>query len=384
MTHPAVQIFLCYTRADEKRVKNLYANLVTSGFHPWMDMENILPGEIWKSAITKGIKKSDFFLACLSQNSVDKRGVIQEEIKEALEIWRQQLADDIFLIPVRLEECQVPELLSSFQWVNLYEENGWRKLLNAINEGIRRRLKKNELYSKEANQIVQDLGDKLSHTIQHHTESIETIEEFPDSTIEQTKSNETAVELNEINYGNLDRVDPSVIDKIRSIDEPQSSSDKDMTNLNSIEQGILNSVREQDERKGAQEGNATSDQEIKKVDEAKTKLLERVGWAIIGIIFSAIVDILAPLSAFISSIVAMATVVLPLLSILLGDAGDNFVILGSRISQEVITLSEFRELGERYFWPYGVVAAAYSIIFWQLVANTKRIADNQNGNSSRK
>jgi len=126
------QIFLCYARLDQQQVEGLYNRLSDSGFKPWMDKKDILPGEKWELAIQKAIRSSDFFLACLSANSVNRRGVIQKEIKEALDIWKEKLDSDIYLIPVRLEDCEVPESLRCFQWVNLFEEDGWERLVKAI------------------------------------------------------------------------------------------------------------------------------------------------------------------------------------------------------------------------------------------------------------
>jgi hypothetical protein len=133
------QIFLSYAREDEERVKKLYQKLVSAGFKPWMDKKDILPGEIWKSRIPQAIRESDFFLACLSCNSVTKRGWIQREIKGALDIWQEKLDSDIYLIPARLEDCEVPERLGDFQWVDLFEEDGWTRLMKAIQEGLKRR-----------------------------------------------------------------------------------------------------------------------------------------------------------------------------------------------------------------------------------------------------
>ncbi|TEU16928.1 MAG: toll/interleukin-1 receptor domain-containing protein, partial [Anaerolineales bacterium] len=99
----------------------------------------ILPGERWKSCVQKAIQESDFFLACLSANSVSKRGFLQKEINDALDIWQEKLEDDIYLIPVRLEDCEVPESLRDFQWVNLFEEDGWTRLVKAIQVGVKRR-----------------------------------------------------------------------------------------------------------------------------------------------------------------------------------------------------------------------------------------------------
>lgn len=133
------QIFLCYARQDEKKVENLYQKLSDVGFKPWMDKKDILPGERWQSSIEKAIRSSDFFLACLSANSVNKRGFLQKEIKDALDIWREKLVSDIYLIPARLEDCEVPESLRGFQWVNLFEEDGWTRSMKAIQVGMERR-----------------------------------------------------------------------------------------------------------------------------------------------------------------------------------------------------------------------------------------------------
>jgi formylglycine-generating enzyme required for sulfatase activity len=133
------RVFLSYAREDREKVERLYQKLSGAGFKPWMDTKDILPGEIWKSSIQKAIRSSDFFLACLSANSVSKRGFLQREIKDALDVWQEMLGSDIYLIPVRLDDCDVPESLRDFQWVNLFEEDGWTRLVKAIQGGIERR-----------------------------------------------------------------------------------------------------------------------------------------------------------------------------------------------------------------------------------------------------
>jgi len=133
------QIFLSYTRTDEKKVTILYNKLQSAGFNPWMDKQCILPGEDWKYKIQQAIKNSDFFCCFLSRRAVKKRGFFQTEIKEALDLWREQLISDIYFIPAKLEECKLSYPLSNFQWVNLYEPKGWETLLLALSEGLKRR-----------------------------------------------------------------------------------------------------------------------------------------------------------------------------------------------------------------------------------------------------
>jgi hypothetical protein len=134
----SAQIFLCYARKDAAPVSALYEKLSLAGFQPFMDSQDILPGEDWKQMLMNTIREAPFFLACLSNNSVDKRGVIQEEIREALDVWRQKLDSDIYFIPVRLEDCSVPGALAKFQWVDLFHESGFERLVIALNIGMER------------------------------------------------------------------------------------------------------------------------------------------------------------------------------------------------------------------------------------------------------
>jgi hypothetical protein len=126
------QIFLSYAREDKEKVQELYRRLSEAGFNPWMDVADILPGEMWETSIKKAIRDSDFFLVCLSSNSVNKRGFLQTEIKDALNIWQEMLVDDIYVIPVRLENCELPESLQAFQSMSLLDEDSWPRLLKAL------------------------------------------------------------------------------------------------------------------------------------------------------------------------------------------------------------------------------------------------------------
>jgi len=132
------RIFLSYAHKDLLWVKRFYRKLRDAGFEPWLDKEDIVGGEDWKLAIRRAIKESVLFIVCLTNNSVNKRGTIQEEIKLALDMWRQKLEDDIYLVPVKLEPCEVPESLAKFQWIALFEKKGFEKLVSSIKTGMRK------------------------------------------------------------------------------------------------------------------------------------------------------------------------------------------------------------------------------------------------------
>ena len=134
----AAQIFLCYAEEDRNRVEQLYQNLSGAGFAPWMKSRNLLPGQT-RERVRQIIRDADFFMACLSNRSVNLRGFVQTELKNALEVWQEKLPDDIYLIPVRLEECEMPESLTDFVPVDLFTEGSFERIFRAIQAGIQQR-----------------------------------------------------------------------------------------------------------------------------------------------------------------------------------------------------------------------------------------------------
>jgi tetratricopeptide (TPR) repeat protein len=184
-----IQIFLCYAREDETQVKELYQRLSAERFKPWMDRLDILPGRKWKSSIRQAIRQSDFFLACLSKNSVNKRGYIQQEIKEALDVWQEKLDSDVYLIPTRLEECQVPESLQDVQWVDLFYEEGWQQLLDALNVGL---VQAGVIDEEEARYLAyQKQGNRLRDQIRFELAEAHyrrMLQRFPGKEVETCKS----------------------------------------------------------------------------------------------------------------------------------------------------------------------------------------------------
>jgi hypothetical protein len=132
-----LRIFLSYAREDGEQVTELYEQLTEAGFAPWMDTKDILPGQNWKYHTNKALKQSDLVIVCLSVVSVVKRSEIQKEIRIALDRLNEKLDSDIYIIPVRLNDCEVPESLSHIQWIDILADDGWDKLLTAIRSSFK-------------------------------------------------------------------------------------------------------------------------------------------------------------------------------------------------------------------------------------------------------
>ena len=136
------KVFLAYAVEDSAKVEELYAALLKAGFDPWMDRRKLLPGQNWPRAIEGAIETADFFIACLSRRSLDKRGTFQSEMRYALDCARTAPFDDIYFIPVRLEECSVPrQIRQQLQYVDVFPDfkAGVQNLLGLIRKEVKRR-----------------------------------------------------------------------------------------------------------------------------------------------------------------------------------------------------------------------------------------------------
>jgi len=138
VVQPRLQVFLCHSSEDKERVRALYERLKADGISPWLDEENILPGQEWEFEILKAVKESDVVLVCLSASAVTKEGFVRREINFALNVAEEKPESTIFIIPARLEDCKVPPRLSRWQYVDLHREKGYGKLMSALSARAKR------------------------------------------------------------------------------------------------------------------------------------------------------------------------------------------------------------------------------------------------------
>jgi hypothetical protein len=127
-----LSVFLSHASADKPVVRDLHQRLRRDGFEPWLDEEDLLPGQDWEQEIRKTVRRADVVLVCLSHSSITKEGYVQKEIKLALDVADEKPDGTIFVVPVRLEECEVPERLRQWQWVNYYEKQDYERLVRAL------------------------------------------------------------------------------------------------------------------------------------------------------------------------------------------------------------------------------------------------------------
>ncbi|MCL4271498.1 MAG: TIR domain-containing protein [Anaerolineales bacterium] len=127
-----LKVFLCHASADKPAVRSLYKRLVADGVDVWLDAESLVAGQNWQVEIPKAICESDVVIVCLSEKSINKEGYVQREIKFALDVADEKPEGTIFIVPAKLEECSVPDRLGMYHWVELFEKDGYERLLRAL------------------------------------------------------------------------------------------------------------------------------------------------------------------------------------------------------------------------------------------------------------
>jgi adenylate cyclase len=132
LSSPPLKIFLCHSSADKPAVRKLYRRLVGDQFQPWLDEEDLLPGQNWHEEIQKAVRATNVVIVCLSKGAVAKTGFLNKELQYALDVAEEQPEGAIFIIPLRIEQCDVPDRLARWQWVNLYDERGYERLVRAL------------------------------------------------------------------------------------------------------------------------------------------------------------------------------------------------------------------------------------------------------------
>lgn len=130
-----IKVFISYAKEDRDIAGRLYNYLKGCGVSPWMDEYSLQVGQKWEPEISKAIKDSNFFIALLSTNSISKRGYVQKELKIAFDILDEFPSEDIFVLPVRIDNCMpIDERLQNLQWGDLFPdfEKSLTKILSVI------------------------------------------------------------------------------------------------------------------------------------------------------------------------------------------------------------------------------------------------------------
>jgi DNA-binding NarL/FixJ family response regulator len=136
-----LRVFLCHASQDKSIVRELYQRLLAEGWiDPWLDEEKILPGQTWELEIEKAVEAADAVIVCISSSSVGKEGYIQKEIRKVLDVSEQKPEGTIFVIPLRLDDCQPPERLKNVQYADYFPDRQRERTVQRILSSLKIRI----------------------------------------------------------------------------------------------------------------------------------------------------------------------------------------------------------------------------------------------------
>jgi len=123
-------VFVSYSHSDKLEVQSLVQQLRSEGVRVLGDW-NFRPGESLLSKISKSITRSGYLLIFLSKNSVSSSWVAKE-----LEIGinRELQEKRVYVLPVLIEECEIPTFLRSKLYADLRtsSQDGVTNILNTL------------------------------------------------------------------------------------------------------------------------------------------------------------------------------------------------------------------------------------------------------------
>jgi hypothetical protein len=165
------KIFISYAHEDAEAAKSLFNDLneFDDINNPYLDLfldkESLLPGQNWRKIIETELKDSHYFIILLSNNSIEQNRYVQEELKIAKDLSKERPDSQIYIIPIRLDDCQIPESLQNLHIVDLFPDRkkSFTNVLKALEIGKPKKLDishwENLLSAIEQQNCIPFIGD---------------------------------------------------------------------------------------------------------------------------------------------------------------------------------------------------------------------------------
>jgi len=151
-------LFLSYASQDRDFAARLSSALRLTGASVWMDQFELQVGDSISEQINRAISASDFLVVLLSPASVNSQWV-RKELSTALAL--EIRARDITVIPVVIEDCDVPAELATKHVIDLREnvDEGIQLLVKQL--GIAPSIDLSEIDPRRFETLVAELLERL-------------------------------------------------------------------------------------------------------------------------------------------------------------------------------------------------------------------------------
>lgn len=131
-------VFMSHSSCDKSMVATVALDLKERGISSWIDKFDILPGESIASKTEEGLEKCDLVLLFLSKAAIESNW-IKTELESTL--WDEINSAEVKIIPIKLEECEIPKLLRPRKYVDFSKDysEGLNELVAAIKGHMNRK-----------------------------------------------------------------------------------------------------------------------------------------------------------------------------------------------------------------------------------------------------
>ena len=132
-----MSIYLHGSPLDAPKIKSLNGRLNEESIKSWSVLANLKPGQVADQEIEQELSNSDILMIVLSKNSENDI----DQIRNTVSLFRGFHNKANHIIPVRIEDCEVPSVKISGFGLNLcdvspvdfFKETGFGDLLSTIN-----------------------------------------------------------------------------------------------------------------------------------------------------------------------------------------------------------------------------------------------------------
>lgn len=138
-----LRLFLCHGAEDKEIAVSFYHELKQLGYEPWLDKIDLRVGQKWRELIPEKVRSSDLVIALLSSSSVRRRGYVHAELDLALKTALEVPDGEVFILPVRLDECKLPARLEDYHRADFFDPQSKEVLMTTLAEC---QAKKRELF----------------------------------------------------------------------------------------------------------------------------------------------------------------------------------------------------------------------------------------------
>jgi hypothetical protein len=125
-------VFLSYSHKNQQVVNQVYDELLTRGLRVWKDDGQLLVGDYLVESIQHALLESSLFV-CFTSRAYKESAWCQHEIRVKIDQEVQQ--NRISVLPVRLDDSEIDEILKGKIWLDFYSQSyneSLQDLLRAI------------------------------------------------------------------------------------------------------------------------------------------------------------------------------------------------------------------------------------------------------------